>query len=99
MHKQCNKVHFLTQAQKPCNPEKPNPAPCATRERARQAAWRVGADFILHPLIHTLLTVASIQNMAAGSKEGKCGVCNLHSQSLNRALKSGASDSAVFFEK
>ena len=63
MHKQCNKVHFLTQAQKPCNPEKPNPAPCATRERARQAAWRVGADFILHPLIRTRLGFNLVQEM------------------------------------
>jgi hypothetical protein len=31
-------------------------------------AWRVGAEFVLHPLIHTIPSAASTQNMEVRSK-------------------------------
>jgi len=56
-------------------------------EKVRWAAWRVEADFILHPLIHTLLEF----NLAQYIVIVNATLCSRKRPSTNRADVGGGS--------
>jgi hypothetical protein len=51
-----------------------NHLPMDNKGESGWVAWRSGADFVLHPLIHTSRSKILPQDVVAEPLEGKCGL-------------------------